>query len=225
MLLLVGLGNPGKTYAGNRHNIGFMAIDAIARLGRFPAFRSRFQGLSSEGPMGSERAILLQPTTYMNESGRSVAEAVKFFKIPLENIIVFHDELDLPAAKLRMKAGGGHGGHNGLRSISSHLGDGYRRVRLGIGHPGNKDMVHDYVLKDFSKSEMQWVDRLCDEIGHHIALLAEGRDAQFQNKIHLSMDAAGFGEPKKKADGEKKTDLEKKSNEEKKPNDTKSPAK
>ena len=204
MLLLVGLGNPGKTYAGNRHNIGFMAIDAIARIGRFPPFRSRFQGLTSEGPIGAERAILLQPTTYMNESGRSVAEAMKFFKIPLENIIVFHDELDLPASKLRMKAGGGHGGHNGLRSISSHLGDGYRRVRLGIGHPGNKDMVHDYVLKDFSKADQQWVDRLCDEIGHHIALLAEGRDAQFQNKIHLAMEGAGFGEPNKKNNEPKK---------------------
>ena len=197
MLLLVGLGNPGKTYAGNRHNIGFMALEAIARAGNFPPFRARFQGRATEGPLGRERAILLEPATYMNESGRAVAEAARFYKIPLKNIVAFHDELDLPPGKLRIKTGGGDAGHNGLRSITAHIGQNYRRVRLGIGHPGDKALVHSYVLNDFAKSETGWVDALCDAVARNAALLADGQDASFQNKVHLVMEAAGFGDVKK----------------------------
>lgn len=197
MLLFVGLGNPGAKYARNRHNIGFMALDAIAREYAFPPFRKRFQGLVSEGAINGARVLLLQPQTYMNESGRSVAEAARFHKIPVHDIIVFHDELDLPPGKLRMKAGGGHAGHNGLRSLSAHLGPDYRRVRLGIGHPGDKALVHGYVLNDFAKSEERWVDALGDGVARNAGLLAKGDDAGFQNRIHLFMEAAGFGEVKR----------------------------
>ena len=196
MLLFVGLGNPGKQYAGNRHNIGFMAVDEIARSFNLPPFKSRFQGLSSEGSIGGDRAIVLKPSTYMNESGRAVAEAAKFYKIALSDIIVFHDELDLAPGKLRVKTGGGNAGHNGLRSITAHMGNDYRRVRLGIGHPGDKALVHNYVLNDFAKAEQGWVSALCDAIARNAPLLAKGDDPGFQNKIHLAMDAAGFGEEK-----------------------------
>jgi PTH1 family peptidyl-tRNA hydrolase len=193
MLLFVGLGNPGKSYAGNRHNIGFMAVDEIARAHNFPPFRAKFQGLASEGVIGSERVILLKPTTYMNESGRSVGEAAKFYKIVLKDIIVFHDELDLAAGKLRVKIGGGNAGHNGLRSITAHLGNDYKRVRLGIGHPGDKALVHNHVLSDFAKSEQQgWVGALNDAIARNAEVLARADDAGFQNKVHLAMAAAGF---------------------------------
>ena len=193
MLLFVGLGNPGKSYAGNRHNIGFMAVDEIARTHNFPPFRAKFQGLASEGADGSERVILLKPTTYMNESGRSVGEATKFYKIALKDIIVFHDELDLAAGKLRVKIGGGNAGHNGLRSITAHLGNDYKRVRLGIGHPGDKALVHNHVLSDFAKSEQQgWVGALNDAIARNAEVLARGDDPGFQNKVHLAMAAAGF---------------------------------
>ena len=192
MLLFVCLGNPGKSYAGNRHNIGFMAVDEIARAHNFPPFRAKFQGLASEGVIGSERVILLKPTTYMNESGRSVGEATKFYKIALKDIIVFHDELDLAAGKLRVKIGGGNAGHNGLRSITAHLGNDYKRVRLGIGHPGDKALVHNHVLSDFAKSEQGWVSALNDAIARNADLLARGDDPGFQNKVHLAMAAAGF---------------------------------
>jgi PTH1 family peptidyl-tRNA hydrolase len=196
MLLLVGLGNPGREHAGNRHNIGFMAIEAIARVLNVASFRARFQGRASEAPVGRERAVLLMPTTYMNDSGRSVAEAARFYKIPLEDIVVFHDELDLAPGKLRVKVGGGDAGHNGLRSITAHMGKDYKRVRLGIGHPGDKARVHGYVLNDFAKSEHGWVEALCDAIARNVDALAGGKDASFQNKVHLAMEAAGFGEPK-----------------------------
>ena len=197
MLLFVGLGNPGKAYAGNRHNIGFMAVDEIARQAGFPPFKSRFQGLATEGPLGTDRAILLKPATYMNESGRAVAEAARFYKIALADIVVFHDELDLAPGKLRIKTGGGNAGHNGLRSITAHMGNDYRRVRLGIGHPGDKALVHNYVLGDFAKSEQQgWVAALTDAIARNAAQLARGDDPGFQNKVHLAMAAAGFGEEK-----------------------------
>ena len=192
MLLFVGLGNPGKSYAGNRHNIGFMAVDEIARAHNFPPFRAKFQGNASEGAIGSERVILLKPTTYMNESGRSVGEAAKFYKIALKDIVVFHDELDLAAGKLRVKIGGGNAGHNGLRSITAHLGNDYKRVRLGIGHPGDKALVHNHVLSDFAKSEQGWVSALNDAIARNANLLARGDDPGFQNKVHLAMAAAGF---------------------------------
>jgi len=194
MLLFVGLGNPGNQYAGNRHNIGFMAVEAIAREHRFPPFRAKFQGLATEGTIGSERVILLKPNTYMNESGRAAGEAAKFYKIALSDIVAFHDELDLAPGKLRIKTGGGNAGHNGLRSLTAHLGNEYRRVRLGIGHPGDKAVVHNYVLGDFAKSERPWVDALCDATARNAELLAKGEDASFQNKVHLALEAAGFSQ-------------------------------
>ena len=194
MLLLVGLGNPGARYAGNRHNIGFMAVEEIAKRHGIGPWRRRFQGVACEGPIGSERALLLLPGTFMNESGRAVAEAAHFYKLPLKDIVVFHDEIDLRPAKVRVKIGGGIAGHNGLRSISEHIGNDYRRVRIGVGHPGNKDMVQHYVLGDFTKGERGWVEALIDTIAANADLLARGEDASFQNKVHLAMVAKGFGD-------------------------------
>lgn len=193
MLLLVGLGNPGASHMGNRHNIGFMAVDAIAKRHGFPPWRRRFQGVASEGTLGSERVLLLLPGTFMNESGRAVEEAAHFYKIGLDGITVLHDELELPPGKLRVKIGGGNAGHNGLRSISAHLGNEYRRVRIGIGHPGVKELVHPYVLSDFAKSEKGWVDTMCDAVAENAALLAKGPDSSFQNNVHLAMAAKGYG--------------------------------
>jgi len=153
MRLVVGLGNPGTQHVGNRHNIGFMAVQEIARRHGFGPWRRRFQGVATEGPIGAERVLLLLPGTYMNESGRAVGEAAHFYKLALSDIVVLHDEVDLPPGKVRVKAGGGIAGHNGLRSISAHVGNDYRRVRIGIGHPGAKEMVHGHVLGDFSKAE------------------------------------------------------------------------
>lgn len=196
MLLLVGLGNPGSRYAGNRHNIGFMAVDAIAKRRGIGPWRRRFQGVAAEGPLGGERALLLLPGTYMNESGRAVAEAAHFYKLGLADIVVFHDEIDLPPGKVRVKTGGGIAGHNGLRSISAHIGNDYRRVRIGVGHPGAKELVHAYVLSDFAKNERPWVESLCAVIADSAELLAKGQDASFQNKVHLGMQANGFFDPK-----------------------------
>src|SRR5665213_1713203 len=151
-----GLGNPGERYAGNRHNIGFMAVQAIAKQHRIAPWRRKFQGVAVEGTIGAEKVLLLLPDTFMNETGRAVAEAAHFYKLTLADVVVFHDELDLPPGKVRMKTGGGIAGHNGLRSISAHIGNDYRRVRIGIGHPGDKDRVHGYVLSDFAKSERGW---------------------------------------------------------------------
>jgi PTH1 family peptidyl-tRNA hydrolase len=192
MRLFVGLGNPGSQYVRNRHNIGFMAVEAIARRHGIGPWRRRFQGVACEGPLGGERVLLLLPGTFMNESGRAVAEAVHFYKLGAGDIVVFHDEIDLPAAKLRVKTGGGNAGHNGLRSISAHIGNDYRRVRIGVGHPGTKEMVHDYVLQDFPKSETDWVETLCGLIADNADMLARGEDASFQNKVHLAMAAKGF---------------------------------
>jgi PTH1 family peptidyl-tRNA hydrolase len=197
MLLFVGLGNPGRAYAGNRHNIGFMAIDAIARRHGFPTPRARFQGLVSEGNIAGERVMLLQPQTYMNESGRAVGEAARFHKIGLDDIIVLHDELDLAPAKCRIKIGGGVAGHNGLRSITAHVGNDYKRLRLGIGHPGDKALVHSYVLNDFAKSEEPWVEALCAAIADNADLLIKGDDAGLQNRLHLALEAKGFGAVKR----------------------------
>ncbi len=196
MLLFVGLGNPGAKYAGNRHNIGFMAVDEIARVHRAGPWRRRFQGEATEAVIGGERAILLKPETYMNESGRAVGEAMRFFKIALADVIVFHDELDLPPAKLRMKLGGGNAGHNGLRSITALCGNDYRRVRMGIGHPGAKELVHAYVLNDFGKAERDWVEDLCRACADNADQLAKGDDVAFQNKIHLAMEGRGWGDVK-----------------------------
>jgi PTH1 family peptidyl-tRNA hydrolase len=198
MRLLVGLGNPGEKYKNNRHNIGFMAVEAIARRHGFPPWRRRFQGVATEGLLAGEKVLLLLPGTYMNESGNAVAEAAHFYKIGMGDIVVFHDEIDLPAAKVRVKTGGGIAGHNGLRSISSHIGNDYRRVRLGVGHPGVKELVHNHVLGDFAKAERPWVEALCDILADNAGLLAKGDDASFQNKVHLAMQAKGFdAEPAK----------------------------
>jgi peptidyl-tRNA hydrolase, PTH1 family len=192
MRLFVGLGNPGAKYAHNRHNIGFMAIDEIARRHGFVPWRRRFQGQTSEGTIDGEKVFLLRPETFMNESGRAVQEASNFFKLGVDDIIVFQDELELPPAKMRVKVGGGIAGHNGLRSITAHIGNEYRRVRLGIGHPGVKELVHGYVLSDFAKDDRPWVEALCAAIADNAGLLAGGKDSTFQNKVHLAMQAKGF---------------------------------
>jgi len=196
MLLFVGLGNPGARYAQNRHNIGFMAADEIARRHNIGPWRRRFQGVAAEGPIAGERVLLLKPETFMNDSGRAVAEAEHFYKVPLGDIVVIHDEIELPPGKVRVKVGGGIAGHNGLRSISAHVGNDYRRVRVGVGHPGVKELVHPHVLSDFAKSERPWVEALCEIIAENAALLVKGQDNSFQNKVHLAMDAKGFGPPK-----------------------------
>jgi len=196
MLLLVGLGNPGARHAGNRHNIGAAALDAIARRHGIGPARKRFHGAAAEGAIGPERVLLLMPHTYMNDSGRSVAEAAHFYKLGLSEIVVLHDELDLAPLKLRVKVGGGVAGHNGLRSITSHIGNDYKRVRIGIGHPGIKEMVQHYVLQDFAKSEREGFATLCTVIADNADLLAKGQDASFQNKVHLALEAKGFVEPK-----------------------------
>jgi PTH1 family peptidyl-tRNA hydrolase len=196
MRLLVGLGNPGSDHVGNRHNIGFMVVQEIARRHGFPPWRRRFQGVATEGAIGSERVLLLLPGTYMNESGRAVGEAAHFYKLPLPDIVVVHDEIDLAPMKVRVKTGGGVAGHNGLRSITAHVGNDYRRVRIGVGHPGVKELVHSYVLNDFAKSERDWVETLCGVIADSAGLLAKGEDASFQNKVHLAMQAKGFLDPK-----------------------------
>src|SRR5437764_3697269 len=192
MLLLVGLGNPGERFAGHRHNIGFMAVDAIAARYGISPWRRRFQGIAAEGTIGPDRVLLLKPGTYMNESGRAVAEAARFYKIPAYQTLVFHDEIDLAPGKVRVKVGGGTAGHNGLRSITAHIGNEYRRVRIGVGHPGDKDLVHASVLNDFAKDERPWVEAVCAIMADNADLLAKGEDASFQNKVALGMQAKGF---------------------------------
>ena len=193
MLVIAGLGNPGARHARNRHNIGFMAVDAIAGARRFGPFRAHWQGLAAQGVTEGTRVTLLKPQTYMNDCGRSVGEALRFWKLDLSALIVIHDELDLAPAKVRVKVGGGNAGHNGLRSITAHIGNDYKRVRIGIGHPGDKALVHNYVLSDFARSEAGWVEAVCRAIADAAPLLVEGRDASFQNKTHLAIEAAGFG--------------------------------
>lgn len=187
MIILAGLGNPGAKYAGNRHNIGFMAVDAIHDRHRFPAWRKNFQAEVAEGQIAGERVLLMKPQTYMNESGRSVGEAVRFLKLAPTDVVVLHDELDLLPGKLRVKTGGGHGGHNGLRSITSQITDGYRRIRLGIGHPGDKAMVHAHVLSDFHKVDRDWLAPLLEAIAANIGELVTGNDATFANRVHLAL--------------------------------------
>jgi PTH1 family peptidyl-tRNA hydrolase len=203
MRLFVGLGNPGAKFAHHRHNIGFAVVDEIARRHGFAPWRRRFQGETAEGTLDRERVVLLKPMTFMNESGRAVQEAANFFKLAAGEITVFQDELELPAAKVRVKVGGGIAGHNGLRSVSSHIGNDYRRVRLGIGHPGIKQLVHGYVLSDFAKDDRPWVAALCEAVADNAGLLATDRDSTFQNKVHLAMQAKGFTS---KEDGAEKED-------------------
>jgi len=187
MHLLVGLGNPGKKYQAHRHNVGFMAVDAIASRHNLLNFRSKFNGEVVEGSIDGERVILLKPQTFMNDSGISVAAAAKFFKIELSNITVLYDELDLAPGKVRVKTGGGNGGHNGIRSMEAHLGKEFNRVRLGIGHPGHKDRVHSHVLGDFAKADNVWLEPMLDAIGENAALLALGNGSSFMNKISLAV--------------------------------------
>ncbi len=182
MRLFVGLGNPGSQYAKNRHNVGFMAVEAIARAQNAGPWRRRFQGQTAEATIGGEKVLILKPETYMNESGRSVAEAQRFFKIDLADVTVFYDEIDLPPAKLRVKMGGGNAGHNGLRSITAHCGNDYRRVRIGIGHPGHKALVQRHVLGDFAKADEPWVEDLTRAIAENAALLAYGRGCELSEQ-------------------------------------------
>ncbi len=184
MILLVGLGNPGSEYERNRHNIGFMVVDAIAEKYDFPAFRQKYKGHYTEGTIKGEKVALLKPQTYMNESGRSVGEVAKFYKIPTSDIIVFHDELDVVPGKIKIKVGGGAAGHNGLRSMDDWLDNpDYKRIRMGIGHPGDKDRVHGYVLGNFAKSDEEWLEKLLFEVAKEVPTLLKGDDAGFLNNI------------------------------------------
>ncbi len=187
MKLFVGLGNPGAKYAGNRHNIGFMALDRIASDHGFGPWRRAYQAQVSEGRLGAEKVVLLKPETFMNLSGQSVRAAADFYKLGVEAITVFHDELDLAPGKCRVKQGGGHAGHNGLRSIHGHMSEAYARVRLGIGHPGHKDAVADYVLHDFAKADQDWLDDLLRGLSDGAPHLADGDAAKFMNAVALRM--------------------------------------
>lgn len=187
MQIFVGLGNPGGQYAGNRHNIGFMAVDRIAEDHGFGPWKSRFQGRVAEGRLGGDKVWLLKPDTFMNRSGQSVGEAMRFFKLEPDDVTVFHDELDLAPGKCRVKTGGGHAGHNGLRSIHGHIGEAYHRVRLGIGHPGRKELVSGYVLHDFAKADADWLEPLLTGIGNGAPDLAAGDTAKFLNAVALQV--------------------------------------
>ena len=200
MLLMVGLGNPGRRYAGNRHNIGFMAVDEIHRRHRFAPWRARFEGEMSEGLLGGEKAILLKPATYMNESGRSVGQALRFFKLQPSDVAVIYDELDLPPGKLRMKTGGGTAGHKGLKSLEAHIGKEFRRMRIGIGHPGARELVNGYVLHDFAKADAEWLEPLLAAMAEHAPLLAKGEDSTFMNRVHLAVAPDGAPPPRGAAD-------------------------
>ena len=183
MFIFTGLGNPGRQYQDNRHNIGFMAVDAIHRAHSFGPWSKKFRSEIAEGMIGGEKILLMKPQTFMNLSGEAVGEAMRFYKLGPADIVAFHDELDLPAAKVRVKVGGGHGGHNGLKSLDAHCGRDYKRVRLGIGHPGDKDRVHGHVLGDFHKVDREWLEPLMDDIARHADLLLAGDGSQFMNKL------------------------------------------
>jgi len=187
MHLIVGLGNPGAEYAAHRHNIGFLAVDEIARQHSFPPFRQKFSALVSEGVIDGEKIMLVKPQTFMNRSGDSVAQAAGFYKLSSADISVIHDELDLAPGKVRIKSGGGNGGHNGLRSIESHLGKDFIRIRLGIGHPGHKDRVHSHVLSNFHKADNAWLEPLLDALAKNAALIAAGDSAGLMNKLALAV--------------------------------------
>jgi PTH1 family peptidyl-tRNA hydrolase len=184
MLLIVGLGNPGAEYARHRHNVGFVAVDAIHRRNGFGPWRARFQGQTSEGTLSGVKTLLLKPQTYMNDSGRAVAAAMQFYRLAPADVVVVHDEVDLPPGKTRIKAGGGSAGHNGLRSVTGHIGNDYRRLRIGVGHPGVKEMVSNHVLRDFAKADAEWLNPLIEAIAENAPLLAEGKDSTFANRLH-----------------------------------------
>ena len=183
MLLVVGLGNPGTKFANNRHNIGFMAVDEVVRRYSFSTFREKFQSEMAEGNIAGEKILAMKPTTYMNGSGRSVQAAAVFYKLAPEDIIVIHDEIDLAGGKVRVKRGGGHAGHNGLRSIHEHIGANYARVRLGVGHPGDKAKVAGHVLRDFAKSERDWVERMVGGVGEYFPLLVGDDGSKFMSEV------------------------------------------
>jgi PTH1 family peptidyl-tRNA hydrolase len=183
MKLFVGLGNPGGQYAFNRHNVGFMAVDVMAAAHGFSPWRKRFQGLTCEGRLGGEQVLLLKPQTFMNESGRSAGEAARFYKVPVGDIVVFHDELDLAPGKVRVKIGGGVAGHNGLKSLTAHLGNDYMRVRIGIGHPGHRERVIAHVMRDFAKADMEWLEPVLDAMSDAAPVLAKGEKDRFQTQV------------------------------------------
>lgn len=185
MKLFVGLGNPGQKYARNRHNIGFMALDRIADDHGFGPWKSKFQAEIAEGRLGSEKVLLIKPQTFMNRSGQSVGEAMRFYKLDSTDVTVFHDELDLAPGKVRAKAGGGHAGHNGLRSIHDHISPAYDRVRLGIGHPGRKELVSPYVLSDFAKADSDWLEDVLRGVSDGAGHLADGDGGRFMNAVAL----------------------------------------
>ena len=200
MKLFVGLGNPGAKYAGNRHNIGYMAVERIAADHGFGPWKRAFKGLVSEGRLGAEKVVLLKPETFMNLSGEAVQAAMAFYKLAPADVVVFHDELDLAPGKLRVKQGGGHAGHNGLRSIHGHIGEAYGRVRMGIGHPGHKDAVASYVLHDFAKADQDWLEDVLRGVSDGAVALAEGDATRFMNAVSLRVapprSSGGAGEAK-----------------------------
>ncbi len=199
MLLLVGLGNPGPRYAQNRHNIGFMAVDEIVRRHSFQPWRKRFQSEVAEGRLGGEKVLAMKPQTYMNESGRAVGEALRCFKLESEEVIVLYDEIDLAPNKLRVKCGGGTGGHNGIRSLEAHIGKEFWRVRLGVGHPGQKDLVHSHVLNDFAKADQPWIEKLLDAVAVEIPALVAGDAPRFMSRVAETINPRPPKPPKPKA--------------------------
>jgi PTH1 family peptidyl-tRNA hydrolase len=202
MFLIAGLGNPGGKYQGNRHNIGFMAVDAIYRRHSFSPWSKKFKAEISEGELGGQKVLLIKPQTFMNLSGEAVGEAMRFYKLEPSDLIVIYDELDLAPGKARLKIGGGHGGHNGIKSIDAHCGKEYRRLRLGIGHPGAKELVHNHVLGDFAKADQAWLEPLLDTLADHADMLVRGEDSQLMNKIALAL--GGKAEDETPAKPEKK---------------------
>lgn len=198
MLILAGLGNPGPKYAGNRHNIGFMAMDALAARWGFSPWRSRFQSACAEGEIDGARALLLKPQTFYNESGRAIGEAMRFFKLTPAEVVVFHDEIDLAEGRFRMKIGGGAAGNNGIRSTTAQIGEAFRRARLGTGHPGEKDLVHGYVLSDFHKADQAWLAPLLEAVADAAPLMAAGEDEKYQAEV-LRLAPAPKADPRKTA--------------------------
>jgi PTH1 family peptidyl-tRNA hydrolase len=190
MLVFAGLGNPGERHANNRHNVGFMAADAIHRRHSFAPWSKKFRALVAEGRLGDERVLLIKPQTWMNDSGQAVGEALRFYKLEPADLTVFYDEIDLAPGKVRIKKGGGAGGHNGIRSLDGHIGQDYRRVRIGVGHPGVKEMVMPHVLGDFAKADREWLDPLIEALADNAELLAKGDDNGFMNKISLAVPGA-----------------------------------
>lgn len=191
MLVFAGLGNPGPAYAGHRHNVGFMAMESIHRTHGFTPWKSRFQGLVAEGRLGAARVLLMKPMTFMNDSGRAVGEALRFLKLGPEALSVFHDELDLAPFRVRVRWGGGTAGHNGIRSIAAHVGPGFRRVRIGIGHPGDRDRVTPHVLGNFAREELPALEAMLADIADLAPLLAAGEDARFMSDLALRQQMEG----------------------------------